>query len=994
MNIIKQNISTLVRDYCTSKYLYQFDLNNQTFLHPLKTIDASQPNDIFSPKKELDAILTQFVVYNMMSDTKSLTDVLILVNIVFTEAIIKYCDINGIDKHKILFISKGGIITATILKNFSYQLPANISQIFSTNYKELFKRSDLDFSISIDKDLPNYEEIYEDLSVLSYYLLDNIRDYLRENKYDFFDYFKYNKEFKIYTLKQLRKNLNNSKYIKNTPDVSICKIEYNNVYNEEPCAHDVIYNNISYDKFVTVTGADTQIFHPSHVGRYKHHKIKNDNDFHISYNDTINFNTNGNITKFNLIRMKIPFFLQTNITSLNSVENDNTLQHGELIDIGITHKQSTLYVTQNNIDKYNISNTTCNIYSISYQIYEIIFILFNSGAYPWDDNKYDKRLKRLFALLVVQNFNTKIHNSSYIELIEDVMVSFAIIKEHTHERINDDTRDIPLMETSTEFTAIIDHINAIIPAIKLDSNEALNKFYFFITAIIKHMVIYKTLFTEFNSVKKSPKLIPKLARHTSGVGGGYSLHNTNKLYIKGNELPRPIVQNGGLYACSKHNSLYILPRLIQTFTDYDKIDIFGNVNKMFFKSYEYLINLYKTPEIIQQLFIDHNGHVIYDSLNDISDTEDLNDDGSRRIHTNIQLNIYGLIFFSYILEYHLLLITYSSSKFNTEKNPNENNHQLNWVKLNEKRIYRNIVANSNIVHLLENLCKTISRLRLSFIVTLIRSLEMAFHDISPVTQNITFEDIKKNMIPVNSYKIDKYIENDEYNYIFFNWKRRLVKYIQNQYKSPNAIKNPALTFNVTDDSLKDHIIGIINENIIQSISKITQQDSVYEEYIPDATGFFSWMHMIPRKTKNTGKKHGCCITSTYLEMYLLHQLYENPHDIKVGLQAAHVPRHAYWIHTQHNLNITVTHWTSAWSYKNTTNKKQLHIYRDAKKQTKNGLYSYERDKKKYFISLIYPVIDMSRALITENRLRGHIRPDGTDEITVVYDAISQLVGTI
>ena len=996
MNKLKQQISFLINDYCDNKHKYNFNLKNQTLIRPTKSVDGVI--DLTNPTKELDNILTHFVVYEMMKNTKSLTDVLLLTNVVFVKALNEYRIKNAIGRNKLIFISKGGIITSTILRNFSLQLPEAVKRIYSLHYKELFSRSDLDFTISINKDLDNYEQIYKDLSELSYYLLDIIRTHIRQNIYDYFDYYKYNDEYKKYTLHNLRKGLNNSNYIKTTPDISICKLIYNKIYNEEPCAHDIIYENDTvHDRFIASDIDGAKVFYPKYLGEQNFHKIKNDNDFHISYNSSIEFSYADKFTKFNLVRIKIPFSVHTNNIKNELIENDDNKYYGELIDVSISHKSSTNYAENNDTDYYKIGDNVCTIYTISYQINELYFMLFLSSKYPWSINKYIKRLHRLFALSIVQNFNLKIHNQSYLRSL-NIIINNMLKLQTNADAIVTNYYPITKLPPSNLFTLLINYINIIIDSLNSEINDKqveLEMFAEFIAIVYEQLSIYNQLINEYDSTKKSPKFVPQLTRQSSGIGGSRKIPNMIKY--------KPVIQIGGLYACSKHNSLYMLPQLIKNFINYSDINIYSNVSDLFIKSYKYLIDIYHTRTTIEQLFIDHNGNIIYDSKDDEYDVDMYN----RKItHTNDQLNIYGMIFFSFLLEYHLLLITFSSGNdFNTESNLNNNNYKLQWLdNYTMKRIYRDN-SKKDIVYLLENFCKTVNRLRLRFLIVLIYELEKSFHDIIPVDLltnkfNMTFNDIKKIMIPIDHNKIDKYVENDEYNYIFFNWKKRLVSYIQNQYTDPTGIKNPALNIDVENKSeLSNHIIGVINKSIINAVTQVTQQDDVYEEYIADPTGFFSWIHMIPRKTTNIGKKYGCCITSTYLEVYLLHQIHENPHNIKIGLQNHTTPtipgaRHPYWKYTQDELGINVSHWTSAWSYKNKKGVDTLKLFRNIDSYDNNGIYTYSRDKKKFLSSLIYPIIDNANALISQNNINGHIRPDGINEIDRIFTVIKGFIDAI
>lgn len=126
---------------------------------------------------------------------------------------------------------------------------------------------------------------------------------------------------------------------------------------------------------------------------------------YISLNKTLEFKSgDGGITKFALIRTKINF----NLILEKDEKQSKINMGGELIDVSIPHrKDESIKEVFNNMDKaisrYNITNKNkilkFNSYSLEFLIDDLEKILFHVAEYPWDDNKYVKRLNRLCYLL-------------------------------------------------------------------------------------------------------------------------------------------------------------------------------------------------------------------------------------------------------------------------------------------------------------------------------------------------------------------------------------------------------------------------------------------------------------------------------------------------------------------------------------------------------------------------------------------------------------------
>lgn len=181
-------------------------------------------------------------------------------------------------------------------------------------------------------------------------------------------------------------------------------------------------------------------------------KFKNNDSLYISSNRTLRFTKKGIQTAFNLIRMKhnfrIFFELPYNIKKIANKTVDikyiYTDVPGEFIDITIpTYADNMLNQYMANFNKYiskryiqinndSVSNHKQQIYTYSNYglIHDLEFILFSiTGDKPWDDNKYSKRLERLFRIYFAEIKNILKVNEKIKNQLEFILQAFALIKD-------------------------------------------------------------------------------------------------------------------------------------------------------------------------------------------------------------------------------------------------------------------------------------------------------------------------------------------------------------------------------------------------------------------------------------------------------------------------------------------------------------------------------------------------------------------------------------
>uniref|UniRef100_A0A6C0IVN0 Uncharacterized protein n=1 Tax=viral metagenome TaxID=1070528 RepID=A0A6C0IVN0_9ZZZZ len=357
--------------------------------------------------RELKGLCTDIIVNDFFLTDNSLFNFLMLVYNMFEKNIEKYIEYKshmvkgGIKKNDIFFTFKGGNILRIISKELIMELPDLAGKKINDFYKKFFKRSDADFSIYINPELEDYDKIYNDWCLISYHLQYRIREIINNNLTDYFDYFKYNNGYKQEILKKNLKEFNNSNSVKDIDNTKYYKANFTDLILKNTSVNQNNYDSLK--DFITEFSEKDSELNRSDL-------TEKDNFMYISLNKTLEFKSgDGGITKFALIRTKINFNLILEKNKNHSKINIG----GELIDVSIPHrKDESIKEVFNNMDKaisrYNITNKDktlkFNSYSLEFLIEDLEKILFHVAEYPWDDNKYVKRLNRLCYLYFLEMF--------------------------------------------------------------------------------------------------------------------------------------------------------------------------------------------------------------------------------------------------------------------------------------------------------------------------------------------------------------------------------------------------------------------------------------------------------------------------------------------------------------------------------------------------------------------------------------------------------------
>tara|TARA_B110000208_G_scaffold77461_1_gene99251 strand:- start:210 stop:1637 length:1428 start_codon:yes stop_codon:yes gene_type:complete len=416
--------------------------------------------------REIKGICTDIVVNDFFQTKENLFNFLKLVYDKYTFEINNYINQKNLDEDDIIFTFKGGNILRLLAEEFNNELPYLAGNGISNFYQKYFKRSDADFSIYINPYLKEYDGIFVEISELTYKTQMNIRDIINDNKMKYLDFYKYNDEYKKNILDNYISDLNESSSVADPDNKLYYNSEFANISltNNEPIRSD----------FFVKRGENNN---------FQEYDINSDNNTNlvISRNEALEFiSGDGNITKFTLIRTKIYFYL----TMIKNNKIKVIQRGGELIDVSIPHrKDKSIYTIFDNFSlsfkeyKINYENRAFTFisYSLDLLIEDLEKILFHVAKFPWDDNKYVKRLNRLCYLYYLEMFVDGISNYNKILIIKKtrkklnkcyntkvkytaILRNFSRILRYKDEICNKIV-DVDNADIHNEFDIFIDNIN-------------------------------------------------------------------------------------------------------------------------------------------------------------------------------------------------------------------------------------------------------------------------------------------------------------------------------------------------------------------------------------------------------------------------------------------------------------------------------------------------------------------------------------------------------
>lgn len=444
------------------------------------TIQKSECDDDL--RNSLKSVATDFVVAEFFATAASLYNFLSLVMDTFDSALKKYRDLSGLNEKQLFFIFKGGNILKIVSNEFLKEFPIYANIKIDEYYSAFFKRSDNDFSIFIDPSIENYEKTFNDITTLAYYLQDLLRDVFLTHPADYFDYSKYNDEYRKVVKNRWLNEFNNvtEDFVENKDENPFVSFD---IAFSDPDFTSSFAISRNIEEFAIATLKDSKSI------------------FRVTHNNALEFkDATDNTISFNLTRTKIWFQLE--------MRDGNIMKtRGELIDVSIPYKTDTylksFYVNLNvNITDYKLyyeKNLELKFKSLTipYLAKDLSTILFKKYEFPWDDEKYIKRLNRLIYLYFVDIF-IKIKNSEErLTVLKDVkeLIINTISKKKNLSNLHKFEKKYPQLIISQFPKYIETVVNKINPKIIAEVKN-LGEFAHIIDENIN------TLFNSINLVKK------------------------------------------------------------------------------------------------------------------------------------------------------------------------------------------------------------------------------------------------------------------------------------------------------------------------------------------------------------------------------------------------------------------------------------------------------------------------------------------------------------
>lgn len=387
--------------------------------------------------------------------------------ILFNTAIDIYCELKGFNRGTqdipgdIYFIYKGGNVMRLIFHEFNMNLSHTGAALVEDKFAKSFKKSDSDFSILIKPTVPNFETVFEDMITLSYVLqlllrrMFNKRS-VKEEGFNVFSYIEYNQDKKDMVLKEMLNKLNSSHAVSD-PDNALL---YNATFAQVKLMGDLYPNDGSVDADAEVPDKGSKSFLSKGGAKSDFSVDYIDNNtiavfplsnekfsFYISVNRALEINTGTPERpikfKFTLVRTKLNF-------STLCIKSDGTKKKvdldGEVIDCTVVHKDNYHNSTDQEFEhakslmkKYTLSGPNGGKdleffgYGLEGLTHDLEMILFETVDRPWKDNKYGKRINRVFFLYMIDLFTQIVNNAERINVINGYRTN---VIEHARMTMN------------------------------------------------------------------------------------------------------------------------------------------------------------------------------------------------------------------------------------------------------------------------------------------------------------------------------------------------------------------------------------------------------------------------------------------------------------------------------------------------------------------------------------------------------------------------------
>lgn len=220
-------------------------------------------------QREFKDIMTELITNEFLKTQDVMVEFISIIYDIIDRAITQYKQKKGLSPKDIVFIYKGGNALKSIYLKYLNEVPGIVGDSIYNAFNKYFKRSDADFQIYINPKLPIWETVYHDMKLLSYLTINRIRNLFLVDPEKYFDFYKYDKEYRQNILSKHLNNLNNSNIIKS--DIftkgldTLTPEDYKNIQ-ENKYLHNMEFLKLRFkDITVNAPGAENIDFHDRDV---------------------------------------------------------------------------------------------------------------------------------------------------------------------------------------------------------------------------------------------------------------------------------------------------------------------------------------------------------------------------------------------------------------------------------------------------------------------------------------------------------------------------------------------------------------------------------------------------------------------------------------------------------------------------------------------------------------------------------------------------------
>jgi len=445
-----------------------YDISEQGKKISIKTTKDKEP----SPKLFIRDILTEYTVKNIF-DIQTQNKLLHIINTIIKTLYDKFYEETGI---RLFFIYRGGNILKIYKNSFESILPGIAREIFDDEFGKYFKNSDIDFYTVVEnRDKFKDEELYTlniYIQMMCYYGVYIARIFIMNN-FNLFEYCSLNNTALDIDFDHLLDKMNEEKMKSESSDVQNTKF-VGLGFNE------FVHMKDGYKLSDVLSQRQSKII-PSDLQTWKQYKqVRNSGKRDININpveEQVEINTIDYIQP-PLFKIDFTKYMKELIHKNKILEyyisNNNQISSEGYVDFSLVRLMINFVVIYQRHGKYGITNGPSELFDLSigrprdksYNLYkkdaltlyrfeyengledqilipkiettilDLINILFFYNVFPWEDEKYEKRLYRLMILIFVKQISN--HTLPQMEkiLLSNKKTKYEDGKEDTFETLS------------------------------------------------------------------------------------------------------------------------------------------------------------------------------------------------------------------------------------------------------------------------------------------------------------------------------------------------------------------------------------------------------------------------------------------------------------------------------------------------------------------------------------------------------------------------------